>query len=444
MRNEEKERNGIIKNMPLQKQLVFVMVIALLIAAFSFLILIPQILKPFYEQNIYDYLKQPANYIDIENNKLSKDLAYIIKTRNGAMYVSSSINTVFGNDVNAIEILANITSTYGKFKYSGNTYYYYKTIRDGGENVVFTNDSLINTQEKSLIGIILPTMVTTTLIMMMLIFAWSNNVVYKIKRLKYKTENIVSDKYKEGEHFTIDDELNMLSKSIDATRKELKEKEEYKNYMFQNMSHELKTPISVIDSYIEGIDDGVIEYNEGLKVIKEQTVKLKEQVNTMLYFNKIDYMKEQNEFIKQKVDILKLVSSSVEKYKMQRQDVEFVIVTKQKETEFLGIEEMWQTVIDNMLGNFVRYAKSKIAITIKKNRLEFFNDGEHIAEDVLANIFSPYTKGKKGQTGLGLSIVKRITDIFRYEITVNNIEEGVLFLIEKKKIKETKNMTQSQ
>jgi len=218
MRNEEKERNGIIKNMPLQKQLVFVMVIALLIAAFSFLILIPQILKPFYEQNIYDYLKQPANYIDIENNKLSKDLAYIIKTRNGAMYVSSSINTVFGNDVNAIEILANITSTYGKFKYSGNTYYYYKTIRDGGENVVFTNDSLINTQEKSLIGIILPTMVTTTLIMMMLIFAWSNNVVYKIKRLKYKTENIVSDKYKEGEHFTIDDELNMLSKSIDATR----------------------------------------------------------------------------------------------------------------------------------------------------------------------------------------------------------------------------------
>ena len=164
----------------------------------------------------------------------------------------------------------------------------------------------------------------------------------------------------------------------------------------------------------------------------------------MLYFNKIDYMKEQNEFIKQKVDILKLVSSSVEKYKMQRQDVEFVIVTKQKETEFLGIEEMWQTVIDNMLGNFVRYAKSKIAITIKKNRLEFFNDGEHIAEDVLANIFSPYTKGKKGQTGLGLSIVKRITDIFRYEITVNNIEEGVLFLIEKKKIKETKNMTQSQ
>lgn len=431
MKKEDKQRNGIIENMTLQKQLVFVMVIALLIAAFSFLILIPQILKPFYEQNIYDYLKQPANYIDIENNKLSKDLAYIIKTKSGAMYVSSSINTVFENDVNANEILVNVTSTYGKFKYNGNTYYYYKTIRSGSQNVVFTNDSLIDTQEKSLIGIILPTMVSTTLIMMMLIFAWSNNVVYKIKRLKYKTENIVSDKYKEGEHFTIDDELNMLSKSIDATRKELKEKEEYKNYMFQNMSHELKTPLSVIDSYIEGIDDGVVDSNDGLKVIKEQTLKLKEQVNTMLYFNKIDYMKEQNEYIKQKVDILNLVSSSVEKYKLQRQDVEFVVVSKQKETVFLGTKEMWQTVIDNILGNFVRYAKSKIIITIKKNRLEFFNDGEHIAQDVLDNIFSPYTKGKKGQTGLGLSIVKRIMDIFGYAITVNNIENGVCFVINK-------------
>lgn len=431
MKKENKQRNGIIENMTLQKQLVFVMVSALLIAAFSFLILIPQILKPFYEQNIYDYLKQPANYIDIENNKLSKDLAYIIKTKSGAMYVSSSINTVFENEVNANEILVNVTSTYGKFKYNGNTYYYYKTIRSGSQNVVFTNDSLINTQEKSLIGIILPTMVSTTLIMMMLIFAWSNNVVYKIKRLKYKTENIVSDKYKEGEHFTIDDELNMLSRSIDATRKELKEKEEYKNYMFQNMSHELKTPLSVIDSYIEGIDDGVVDSNDGLKVIKEQTLKLKEQVNTMLYFNKIDYMKEQNEYIKQKVDILNLVSSSVEKYKLQRQDVEFVVVSKQKETVFLGTKEMWQTVIDNILGNFVRYAKSKIIITIKKNRLEFFNDGEHISQDVLDNIFSPYTKGKKGQTGLGLSIVKRIMDIFGYAITGNNIENGVCFVINK-------------
>jgi len=433
MKKLEKERRGILEKMTLQKQLVFVMVIALLIAAFSFLVLIPRILKPFYEQNIYDYLQQPASFVDIETNRLSNDIAYIIRTKNGAIFVSNTVNELFSDNIDANELLAKVTQTYGKFKYNNNTYYYYKSNRDGRDNIVFTNDSLIKTQETSLIGIILPTMVSTTLIIMMLIFAWSNNVVYKIKKLKYKTENIASDKYKDGEHFSIDDELNMLSKSIDETRKELKEKEEYKNYMFQNLSHELKTPIAVIDSYIEGISDGVVEQDDGLKVIEEQANKLKEQVNTMLYFNKIDYMKEQSEYIKQKVDILNIVSSSVEKHKLQRQDVEFVVISKQNETIFLGTEEMWQTVIDNMLGNFIRYAKSKVTITIKKNKLELYNDGENISQDVLENIFSPYIKGKNGQTGLGLSIAKRITDTFGYNISVLNMDNGVLFVIDKKK-----------
>lgn len=432
MKNMKKYKEGIIENMTLQKQLVFVMVIALLIGAFSFLILIPQILTPFYEQNIYDYLRQTAKFVGMDTNTLGKDMAYIIRTKNGAIYVSSTLNDLFKDNVNAKILLDKATDTNGKFKYEGNTYYYYKISQSNALNIVFTNDNLIKTQEKSLIGIILPTMISTTLIIMMLIFAWSNNVVYKIKRLKYKTENIASDKYREGEQFSIDDELNMLNKSIDITRRELKQKEEYKNYMFQNMSHELKTPISVIDSYIEGIEDGVVESKDGLKIIQEQTIKLKEQVNTMMYFNKIDYMKEQPEYINQKVDILNIIKVCVEKHKMQRQDVEFIVITKQKETIFFGNEEMWQTILDNILGNFVRYAKTKIIITIKRNSMEFFNDGEHIEEEVLQNIFSPYTKGHKGQSGLGLSIVKRITDVFNYNISVNNVQNGVLFVINKK------------
>ena len=186
MINIKELKNNVLEKMTLQKQLVFVMVIALLIAAFSFLILIPRILKPFYEQNIYDYLKQPANFINFETNKLSKDMAYIIKTKSGAIYVSDSINNVFGENSNAQELLKYVTENYGKFNYNKKTYYYYMTIKDNSVNIVFTNDSLIKTQETSLIGIILPTMVSTTLIIMMLIFAWSNNVVYKIKRLKYK------------------------------------------------------------------------------------------------------------------------------------------------------------------------------------------------------------------------------------------------------------------
>lgn len=428
-----KKREDFLKNLTLQKQLVFVMLLALFVAAVSFLIFLPKILKPFYEHNIYEYLEQPANFLGINESKINSDLAYIIKTKSGATYISKNFETLFGENASVKDILASSTKDYGKFRYNKQTYYYYTASNDSSVNFVFTNGDIIEEQEKNLVTIMLPTMITTTLIIMILIYAWSNNIVYKIKRLKYKTENITSDKFKEGQHFTIDDELNMLSKSIDQTRKDLREKEEYKNYMFQNLSHELKTPIAVIDSYIEAVKDGVIDEKEGLKVVEEQTNKLKEQVQTMLYFNKIDYMKEQTEFLNQKVDMKRIVANSIEKHKMQRQDVQFVAICKAKDVNFTGTEEMWQTVLDNMLGNFVRYAKSRISVTIKNNRLEFFNDGDAISDEIIDKVFSPYTKGENGQTGLGLSIVKRITEVFGYNITVQNMQDGVLFVIEKKR-----------
>lgn len=430
-----KRIENFLKNLTLQKQLVFVMLLALLIAAVSFLVLLPNILKPFYEQNIYEYLEQPANFLEINESKINSELAYIIKTKSGALYVSKNFETLFGEGVVAKNILSSVTKNYGKFRYNKEVYYYYAVNSGNSLNVVFTDGSIINSQEDNLIAIILPTMITTTLIIMMLIFAWSNRIVYKIKRLKDKTENITNDKFKEEQHFAIDDELNMLSKSIDQTRKDLREKEEYKNYMFQNMSHELKTPIAVIDSYIEAVRDGVVSGEEGLNVVEEQTNKLKDQVQTMLYFNKIDYMKEQTEFLTQKVDMKEIVAKSIEKHKMQRLDVQFVAVSKAKDTNFTGTEEMWQTVIDNILGNFVRYAKTKILVTIKKDRLECFNDGEAISLDVIDKIFSPYTKGKQGQTGLGLSIVKRITEVFGYSVKATNVQDGVVFVIEKVKEK---------
>ena len=52
---------------------------------------------------------------------------------------------------------------------------------------------------------------------------------------------------------------------------------------------------------------------------------------------------------------------------------------------------------------------------------------------IIDKVFSPYTKGENGQTGLGLSIVKRITEVFGYNITVQNMQDGVLFVIEKKR-----------
>ena len=90
---------------------------------------------------------------------------------------------------------------------------------------------------------------------------------------------------------------------------------------------------------------------------------------------------------------------------------------------------MWEAITDNLLNNFIRYAKKEIKITIKNNKIIFYNDGEKIDPKILSSIFTPYKKGINGQFGLGLSIVKNTLALLGYEISVKNEKKGVSFII---------------
>ena len=91
---------------------------------------------------------------------------------------------------------------------------------------------------------------------------------------------------------------------------------------------------------------------------------------------------------------------------------------------------MWEAIIDNILGNFVRYADKTIKITVKNNKIILYNDGPNIDKNVLNNIFTPYEKGIKGVFGLGLSIVKKTLHFLEYDISIENEKKkGVKFII---------------
>ena len=405
----------------------------------SFGIILPRVLKPFYEQNIYESLQAAARYIKFggNNNNLSKDICYVILTKSGAVYLSENLNEMLDINTSIESVLQKLTNSYGKINLGNSTHYYAVIEKDNYTTVTFTNNSWILEQEKSLLTIIFPTTIVTILITTALTYTWSSEVVYKIKKLKKKTESLNTNNYVVGKDFSIDDELNTLNRSIDTAYLSLKEKDEYKNYMFQNLSHELKTPISVIQSYVEASEDGVVEDKQALEVIDEEVRKLSSKVQTMLQFNKIDYLKDQKDLKDKKVNVVEIINESVERHKMQTKKVywEIIVNSKKKDMQddikYIGIPDMWQMVVDNILGNFVRYAKSEIKIIINEDTITFFNDGEKIDNAIISNLFLPYTKGKKGQTGLGLSIVKRTVNLFGYNITATNYDNGVAFVIYK-------------
>ena len=111
-----------------------------------------------------------------------------------------------------------------------------------------------------------------------------------------------------------------------------------------------------------------------------------------------------------------------------RNDIE-IITDLDENVAFHGDEEPWRVVIENLIDNALRYAKSKIIISLKDNLLEVYNDGENIEQERLDKLFKPYEKGNKGKFGLGLSIVKKVTETYGYSVTGENMNDGVIFRV---------------
>ena len=209
----------------------------------------------------------------------------------------------------------------------------------------------------------------------------------------------------------------------------LKEQDEYKNQMYQNISHDFKTPITVMKSYIEAEEDGIETHDEVKKILKEQLNKLEIKVHSLLYLNKLNYLSEKKDILNGTYDVSIAITSAAKKFKASRPDVEFVLDIDKKNTIYRGSADMWEAIIDNILNNFMRYAKKKVKVTVKNKKIILFNDGENIDDNVLNNIFTPYEKGLKGVFGLGLSIVKKTLHLLNYDITIENVKNGVKFTI---------------
>ena len=177
----------------------------------------------------------------------------------------------------------------------------------------------------------------------------------------------------------------------------------------------------------------MLESSDAKDVIKEQVNKLEQKVHSLLYLNKIDYIKNLNNSYNEKIDISQILNESIAKFKIQRPDVVWKVKIEDKKTIFDGTYDMWEAIIDNILNNFVRYADKMINVTIKNDKIIFFNDGPNIDEKIVNDIFTPYKKGIKGQFGLGLSIVKKTVALVGYEVSVKNAKKGVNFIIKKAK-----------
>lgn len=415
----------------LSKQLVWLVGFIFVILFIILGLVLPKMLIPVAENNIYNYLREPLQLVNgnVDYKLLDTEIAYIYVVGDSVL-TTKNLQDELGID-NVSSLMKKITNEYGKLKYKHKYYYYYAIENERVKKIAITNDSYINKTKTEILGSIFPVVLGTCLLIGLILVAWSTIIVKKIEKLKDKVDNIDNPDYNHKLDFEVDDEIKSLGLAIEDMRLSLINQEEYRNQMYQNISHDFKTPLTVIKSYIEAVEDGVEDEATALNVIKEQTSKLEQKVHSLLYLNKLDYLKDSKNIELVPVDMEEIIKTEVEKFKFYRKELNF-IVEYDKKSQFVGTVENWETILDNLLGNFIRYATTTIKITAKQNKLILYNDGDNISNDYLEGIFTPFRKGIKGQFGLGLSIVKKTLNIMNYDITINNEKKGVSFIITKR------------
>ncbi len=227
------------------------------------------------------------------------------------------------------------------------------------------------------------------------------------------------------------DEIGQLAKSIDSMRQQLIKQDETQQLMLQNISHELKTPVMVIRSYAQAMQDGVYpkgDLNGSIEVIDEEGERLEKLIKQLLYLTRLDYLATRNATLVD-VQLEPLIEKIVQRLRLQRPeiacqlDLQPVIVK--------GDEDTLRVMIENLLENHLRYAVSTLTITLSANSgktealLYLWNDGSQVEPTLVNEIFKPFQKGREGKFGLGLAIVQRILKIYEGQITLTNERNGV-------------------
>jgi len=234
------------------------------------------------------------------------------------------------------------------------------------------------------------------------------------------------------------DEIGRLGTSVEKLRQQLILQDEAQQSFLQNISHELKTPVMVIQSYTQAIKDGIFPKGNllnTLQVIEEESARLQKLINNLLYLTKLDYLATHKP-TREIIDMDKLIKDVVERLRWHRKELDWSL--KISQVKINGDIDQWRIVLENLLDNQIRYAHSRIDITLVQQKLDnktsallhIYNDGPNIEPAIIDMLFRKYNKGYKGESGLGLAIVNRIVSLHKGKIWCENEQVGVSFYVE--------------
>ena len=301
---------------------------------------------------------------------------------------------------------------------------------DGRYLITVMMDSFREEFRNSLVNVVININIVVVGLLFVVLMVWVASLIHPLNQIKNYIQKIKNDD--EPPHLNIHrrDEIGEVAEALQDMEDELQHQTQVKEEMIQNISHDLKTPIATIKSYAESIKDGIYPYEtleKSCDVIIEHANRLEKKVHSLIILNKMGYLLDDCE-PGDALDMNSVIEKAILSLKVIRPEITFVR-NMDEDVNFHGDEEPWRIVVENLLDNALRYAKTWIRIDLHEGELCVTNDGRHMTEDRLNKLFKPYEKGTDGQFGLGLSIIYRVATTYGYKVEAENLTEGVCFKI---------------
>lgn len=298
-----------------------------------------------------------------------------------------------------------------------------------------------------------------------LVYFFSRHItkpIYKLSNLSEKMSQLDFDvKYEPGACET--EEIRILGSSMNSLSERLKETigeiksvnnqltkdieektkiDEMRKEFVANVSHELKTPIALIQGYAEGLQEGMGEDKESrdyyCDVIVDEANKMNQMVKQLLTLSSLESGSDKT--VMERFDLTELIWGVIHASQILLQQNGITISLEETEPIYVWADEFKiEQVVTNYLSNAIHHAEGEKKVSVrleeeeKDVKVSVFNTGTPIPEDELPNIWTKFYKVDKartrayGGTGIGLSIVKAVMDAHNQRCGVDNWQNGVEF-----------------
>lgn len=243
-----------------------------------------------------------------------------------------------------------------------------------------------------------------------------------------------------SETFDIE-EIDELAKTLNHTKNELSKTENLRREILANISHDLKTPLTMIKAYAEMLRDlqvDALKQTESLNVIIDETDRLNVLVNDILEVSKLQAKTNQLEY--QEFDVLEFIEGILRKYAIYEQNDYIIQLEKAFSCMVYADRKRMEQVLHNLINNAINYTGEDKKVFIRMYdekefvKVEVIDTGKGIKKEEMAYIWDKYYKIDRTYsrthigTGLGLSIVKNILTLHQVPFGVKSTEnKGTTF-----------------